>query len=180
MAQVCDICGKRAAIRKYHQPRPQRVPAALERQPAPGSRQSEGRHQAHPRLHLLPAQRQSGQGLRTDQPQRTRRFTKGIFGNVDFLCDPSCPLWLKPLLHAQQFEHRRSASHSAESTAGRPASSIGEIRRNPQLPLAADLHPDDAFIPALDHRCAAQGSNVNGSPRSTELSNFLPLVSHPV
>ena len=27
---------------------------------------------------------------------------------------------------------------------------VGKIRRNPQLALASDLHPDDAFIPAFD------------------------------
>src|SRR5580698_11315376 len=58
-----------AAIWKYHQPRPQRVSQALERQPAARTRQSKGRHQAHSRLHVLPTQRQSGQGLGFPPPR---------------------------------------------------------------------------------------------------------------
>ena len=52
-----------AAIWEHHQPRPQREQAALERQSASGSRQSGSDHEAHARVHVLPAQRQSRQSV---------------------------------------------------------------------------------------------------------------------
>src|SRR5579863_9850743 len=99
-------------IRKYHQPRPQRIASALEHQPAPGSRQSEGRSQAHARLHLLPAQRQSSQSLRAITTKDTK-VHKGI------------PLWtfapsvVNASTERLAIRRRRLTSHSEES--GRPA-----------------------------------------------------------
>ena len=178
MAQVCDICGKKPqfgnTISHAHNVSRRRWNVNLR----PVRAKVKGGSQAHARLHLLHAQRQSGQSLRTNQPQRTPRSTKKILRS-SFLCEPSCPLWLMPLTQRPAIQRRRSESRSAES---RPAlrGPIGKIRRNPQLALAADFHAGNAFVPALDDLVATRGSKVNGSPRSTELSNFLPLVSHPV
>jgi len=52
-----------AAVRKYHQSRPQREQTALECQSAAGSCQSWGVYEAHTRLYFVSSQRQSGQGV---------------------------------------------------------------------------------------------------------------------
>jgi len=91
-----------AAIRKQYQPRPQCQQAALERQSASHSRQGEGRYQTHPRLHFLLAQWESRQSL---DPLTTKdtKVHEADSTDGDFLRVPLCPLWLKTLLHSEQF-----------------------------------------------------------------------------
>ena len=58
------------------------------------------------------------------------------------------------------------------------ARAVSEIRRDQERPLAADLHRRDALVPSLDHASCPIGKE-NGVPRSSELSNFLPLARSP-
>ena len=76
-------------------------------------------------------------------------------------------------LHQLDVEHQRRVRRDH---AARAARAVAHVRRNHQPALAADLHADHAFVPALDDLPAPSG-NSNGSLRSTELSNFLPLFS---
>jgi hypothetical protein len=62
-----------------------------------------------------------------------------------------------PLANAQQFDVEDQRRIRRNRTARGPASSITELRRDSQLPLASNLHPNDAFIPPLDDRRGAQG-----------------------
>src|SRR5580693_855697 len=61
-----------------------------------------------------------------------------------------------PLPHAQQFDVEDQRRIRRNRSARGPASSVAELWRDSQLPLAAHLHPDDAFIPPLDDRRGAQ------------------------
>src|SRR5580700_6672104 len=61
-----------------------------------------------------------------------------------------------PLSNAQQFDVKDQGRIRRNRATRGPARSITELWRDSQLPFAAHLHPDDAFIPPLDDRRGAQ------------------------
>src|SRR4051794_23168636 len=60
--------------------------------------------------------------------------------------------------------------------AARSALAVGELRRDRDPPPAADAHPDDAVVPALDDLALAEAEleRVAAIPRRVELRAVLP------
>src|SRR5262245_9814250 len=64
-------------------------------------------------------------------------------------CRPSA------LLNLQKFHLERQLGVGWDDIAG-TLLAVGELRRDDQLPLAADLHAGDALVPALDDHALAE------------------------
>ena len=70
-------------------------------------------------------------------------------------------------------EHQRRAGRNDAAGA---AVAVGEVRRDDEAALPADLHAGDALIPSLDHLTARPAGSGTAYRSFSELSNSLPLL----
>src|SRR6266496_1083848 len=87
------------------------------------------------------------------------------------------PRWL---LHAEQLdiEHQRGVGRDRPAGAAR---AVAEIGRDDEGALAADFHPGDALIPALDDlpRAQAEGEGLAAVERAVEFGALRTVIVQP-